>query len=103
MKKTRDEINDEVKALKEIQYSVPHYNLFGEDNWQAIAVQIDALDGYWSEQDAYYYFGNDKINESELDNALSVIAWRNGEYGELGFVNGELIDSPSRDWKQLVK
>jgi len=50
--KTRYEIRDEINALREIKPTVRRFTAFGDDNWAAIDVQIDALDGEWNISDA---------------------------------------------------
>jgi hypothetical protein len=103
MKKTRDEINMEVEMLKEIQYSVPHYTLFGDDNWEKIAVQIEALEGCWNEDTAWDCFFVDEISDSEREAALKAIDWCNGTFDPYETDDGVLIDSPSKDWAELTK
>ena len=47
--KTYAEVREEIEALRAVQYYVPQYTVFVDDNWASIGVQIDALVDDWDE------------------------------------------------------
>ena len=88
---TKDQIQAEVQALKEMQPSVRHYTAFGDDNWGAIDAQISTLVERLDEDEVYDRWEGEET-ESELDNALYALRWLEGEEAE----------APSVGWAPLV-
>ena len=97
------EVREEIEALRAVQYYVPQYTVFGDDNWASIGVQIDALVDDWDEDNIDEVYDGGDITDHERDAAFDVIAWRDGNYEEWEAEDGTLVDSPSLDWAQLAK
>lgn len=88
-KKTEKEIAAEVKALREMKPRVRKFTAFGDNNHDAIDVQIHVLEHEMDEDEVY---GHGWSTDQE-SNAMDAVAWRNGDAEE------SLVDS----WKSLAK
>lgn len=86
--KTAKEIAEEVKALRELKPKVRKFTAFGDNNHDAIDVQLLVLEQDMDEDEIY---GHGWSTDQE-SNAMEALAWKNGEAEE------SLVDS----WKPLA-
>lgn len=100
--KTQKEIQDEITALKEVKPFVPRFTFFGDINWAAIDVQIEALYESWDFFDVDDLYDNGDLTDHDRDNAYSAINWMNGDFDGYENDDGDLIDSPSASWRELA-
>ena len=94
---TQEWIDEEIAALTLLQLCVRHYTAFGDDNRQAIAAQIVALEGLMDNEEVDVTFGEDALGddfvEHEYDHALEAVRW----------LEGDAEEAPSEGWQCLVE
>ena len=90
-KRTREERDNEVLALKAIKPKVRRYSMFRDDNWAAIDAQVRTVDEGLDEDRIYDLFGD--LGELTSAGEAAVEAWR--------WTEGEVIDAPSTEWQEL--
>lgn len=76
MKKTADQIANEIYLLKEVKKTVPEYSFFGDSNWGMIEAQIRVLSEGMSEAEVEAEFGEEE--EQVLLSATQAYDWREG-------------------------
>lgn len=90
--RTVSEITAEIQKLKDIKPKVRRKTLFGEDNHEAIDIQIHVLEKVMTESkiyDTYDSVGDDDIDhdegrgERQLDNAMHAFRWMHGDEEKL--------------------
>jgi len=91
--KTQDEINEEIKKLREMKPKVRRYTRFGDDNHEAIDAEIQVLEENVTEDDTYRWEEDGDFSQHACESARSAILWRDGDEDE----------SPSESWELLVK
>lgn len=100
--KTKEQIDAEIVALKELRDKIPKTSFFGDDNVAAIDAQIKVLERKMTDNEVYKEFGDDGFDDDHsddfsqhaLDAALTAADWLVGE---------EDIGSLAEDWASLVK
>jgi hypothetical protein len=90
VKPTVKAIKDEIAWLKENKLNVRHYTYFGDNNHAAIDAQIRVLSGEVDEDDFDETFEGDP--DYTRDSAQQALDWILGDLGE----------SPSDNWKELL-
>lgn len=93
--KTKEQIESEIKALREMKPSVRHRTMFGDDNHAAIDAQIKVLEEGMSEDAIYDEWPEDEEDAHERDHARDAATWRDSDDPEDG--------APSVGWKELVQ
>jgi hypothetical protein len=84
-RKTQDEINRQIAALKKMRDRLPEYTAFGDNNWEKIDAQLDILEGrhdknfFWQDENAEEYEDGD--NDAYWD-AEKAEDWLNGSDDE---------------------
>lgn len=77
--KTDKQIQNEIKALKEIRPKVRPYSMFGDDNLAALDAQIKVLENDWDNNDIYNEYDHIDSSEYILDAAIAAREWINDE------------------------
>ena len=96
MKKTPDQIADEVARLDRVKPRIRQRSAFGDDHHDAIDAQVDVLrnnldwDEIWSRHEDRDE--SDAWTESVRDAALEALAWRDGDRDV----------SPADDWEEMA-
>lgn len=91
VKRTKKEIDKEVKWLNDNIQNIRKLTAFGDNNHEAIEAQIDVLTRNLSDDEIY---DNEGIwTEHTLDAALTARRW----------LDGDEDDSPSSGWEILVQ
>jgi len=72
MKPTREQVQEEIKKLKEMKPNVRHYASFGDDNHAAIEVQIRVLEQGLGSNAIYDRWD---MEEYLIENALEAHYW----------------------------
>jgi hypothetical protein len=93
-RKSHEQINNEINALRTIKPTVRKTNAFHEDNHEAIDAQIAVLEERMSHDDVYDTWGDedtDEFSQHLLDAALRACDWMSGDLAESE-------GSPSSDW-----
>lgn len=94
--KSKQQIDAEVKMLREIKTSVRHYTAFGDNNWDAVEAQIVVLEGGFSEDTCYDVWSGDD-DEHVRESALAAVAWRDDDD------NYDHPESLVGEWMPLVR
>lgn len=96
MKPTAEQVQTEIEKLKALKEQVPAFTHFGDDNTEAIRVQIEVLQGERDEDAIYEEFHD---NDHLRHNALYALEWL-----ETGVIeDAEEGDTPASMWEPLVK
>lgn len=90
-KPTDAEIETEIEVLRSQRERVRRYTAFGDDNFRAIDVQIEALEGRFEEEDVYDRVDEAEYDDREKDCALEAVQWMSGAESE----------RPSNGWVPL--
>jgi len=83
--RTQKEINSMISKLKKYKLTVPHHSFFGDNNWAAIDIQLDVLEGIYTDEDEVYDLSEldeedeNKIEYNVLSAALDAFYWMNGD------------------------
>jgi hypothetical protein len=98
IKRTKKEIADEIKALKELKPRVPRRTFFGEDNWLKIDAQLDTLEEVRDEEEVYDHYEENEDASSDdehvvRDSALDAARW----------LAGDNDDKPSDGWRSIAR
>ena len=88
MKPTPEQVQAEIKKLKEMKPKVRHHTAFGDDNHVAIEAQIRVMEQGLSSGQIYDRWMDDNLIMSAMD----ALGWMEGSVG-----------SPSEDWSPLVQ
>lgn len=80
MEKTNEEIQKEIKALRDVRPSVRHHSAFGDDNLVALDAQIEVLEEDLDNSDIYDRFED---VEHTLMAALDARMWLDGELDDV--------------------
>ena len=99
--KTQEEIDAEVKALKEMQPKVRRYSIFNEDNWAKMDIAIRVLEEDMDQEGIQEFLDrelkDEAITEDQVPDLDSIgydtIQWREGY---------EVDYAPAEGWKSLV-
>ena len=91
MQPTPEEVQAEIKKLKEMKPKVRHHTGFGDDNWAAIEADIDVLTNDLDQDTIYDLYGE---SDYELESCLYARDWLDG--------SGEPPSGPD-GWGSLVK
>lgn len=89
---TSAQIDAEIEALRGVKPRVRKFSVFRDDNHQAIDVQLKVLAARMNDQAVQDAFGD--TNAADFDQYMLDAAQNAREWME-----GELIDPPSRDWE----
>ena len=92
--KSEKEIDAEIGKLEEMKPKVRHYTAFGDDNWAAVEVQIEALEKRMTDDACFDRWPNDASVE-ERNAAREASEWLYDETGE--------VEAPSTEWEPLTK
>lgn len=87
MKPTREQIDAEITALKEIKPRVRHHSAFGDDNHELIDVQVRVLERNMSE-DAIWEHWDGPNDDEMLCIAQEARGWLDGEHEDGSLVEG---------------
>ena len=90
MNRSQKEIDTDVSALRSVKPRVPEFTGFGDNNHEAINVQIEVLERRRSEDWCYTTF---PPGSAELDHALHAVLW----------VCCEEDEAPSFGWVELAE
>lgn len=97
MRKTDQQINEEVKKLREMKPYIRQYSFFGDDNHESIEVQIQVLEGRMDEDEIYETWPEPEDEEDGYEyirsNAMDALNWAMG--------TEEDDSSLSADWAHL--
>jgi hypothetical protein len=95
--KTQQEIDAEIKALRELKTTVPKKTFFGDDNHEKLDAQIETLEKRMTKAQAEqrWYVDESAEEYSDGDNELyfevcAAIEWMNGDPDQ---------DAPSEGWR----
>lgn len=83
--RTQKEIETEILALEACKDYIPHYTLFGDDNWRKVSLQIEYLRG---DIDTTTDEFNEEFSNDEQSAVLEAQDWEEGNCDE----------SPSSGW-----
>lgn len=103
-KRTDDEVEEEVAKLRVMAPKIVQFSKFGDDNRAKIDAQIDALAGFWDEDDLdreYDLTDEDFVEEHGGEN--NVEEMRNAALTALLWRDGQSSDTPSEDWEPLLQ
>lgn len=85
-RRTQKEIDGMIFKLKREKKTIPHYSLFRDNNWAAIDVQLDVLEGKISDEDEVYDLKEnadieerDDFGDNIVSAALDALMWIDGE------------------------
>lgn len=93
---TEKQIESEIKKLETLKPLMPHFSVFGDDNYEKIDAQITVLEEGLTEDDVYDRFEDQDNPDKTYDlvsNARDAALWLIGE-SEYG--------SPSKGWEELA-
>ena len=76
--KSKEEIQNEIRALKEIRPKVRPTSMLGDDNLAALDAQVDVLENKLDDNDIYDKYDHVDSSEYVLENALDARSWRDG-------------------------
>lgn len=93
---TDEQVEAEIKLLKELKPKVARYNGFEEDNHTAIDAQIEVLQRRFDEDEVEEEYGDGKADDNVRNAAMDSCMWLQGEY------EGEGGNSPAEEWKALA-
>jgi hypothetical protein len=96
MKPSKEEINNEIKALIELKPKVRKFTTFGDDNHLALDASVNVLENELNEDAIYEIYGNIENPEKSqyiVENAISTMQW----------MNGEGIESPSKSFSTCIQ
>lgn len=93
--RTNEEIQAEIKWLKENKPKISRYTLFNDDNHAAIDAQIAVLEDGLGEDDVFDLAENEGWNDHVRDNAMDAAMWIDGD--------DELKPSHEDNWGSIVK
>jgi hypothetical protein len=94
MKPTDEQVQEEIKLLREMKPKVRPKTMFNEDNWAAIEAQIKVLEDGMDEDAIWDEWHNDDEQMHERESALVAMSWRDGAENSV---------RPSEDWQSLVQ
>jgi hypothetical protein len=95
-RKTKEQIEAEIAALKELKPKIRARSIFGDDHHAAIDAQLDVLEKRLSENAVFDQFGTDE----DLDRSQSVF---DAAMDARNWMDGQDVETPSVSWKGLVK
>ncbi len=78
MKRTQQEIDHVIFMLDKSKSKLPNFSAFGDDNWDAIDEQIEALKRQDDEDDIY----EKGLSHHSESAAICAVQWLNGEVEE---------------------
>lgn len=87
--KTKEEIDKQITALKEIRPKVRPHSAFGDDNLAALDAQVDVLENSLDSADIYERYDHSGMDEEILTTALYALDWLNGDAN---------VDDLAEDW-----
>lgn len=87
--KTKEEIDKQIAALKEIRPKIRTYSMFGTDNLAQLDAQVNVLENSLNYDDIYEEYDHSGMDEELLSSALCALDWLNGNTD---------IDDLAEDW-----
>lgn len=94
---TSEQVAAEIAHLRDVQHRVPSHSAFGDNNREAIYVQIKVLEDRMSLDDVHLCFGAlSESSEYALDAALQAHDWLTGKQA------GDEL-SPAAGWEVIAK
>ena len=78
--RTEKEISKMIDKLEKQRETIPQFSYFGDDNWHAIDIQIDVLNGEITDEDQIY----DQQDEGEItsyvvSSGIDALLWLSGD------------------------
>ena len=92
---TDKQINAEIKKLTDVKPRVPHYTMFGDDNWEKLEAQVKVMEERMEEDAVLAYFEDKEHPDNTADmvsNVLEAVRW----------LEGETKTAPSEGWVELA-
>ena len=89
MEKTQEEIDKQVKALKEIRPKIKPYNFFGDSNLAKLDAQVRVLEEDMDSDEVWDEWPEEEKDMETRMAADDAITWRDGE---------SEIDNLATDW-----
>lgn len=78
MKRTQQEIDHVIFMLDKQKQKLPNFSAFGDNNWDAIDEQIEALKNQDDEDDIY----EKGLSDHAENAAMAAVQWLNGDIEE---------------------
>jgi hypothetical protein len=96
-KPSEKQINAEIAKLEALKPKIPHFSIFGDNNYEKIDAQIEVLKEGLTEDEVYNRFEDTENPDQTADlvsNARDASLWLVGESEE---------GTPSKGWEDLAK
>lgn len=77
--KTKEQVTEEIEALKTVRPSVRPTSMFGDDNLGSVDAQIEVLDEYLDDDEIHDRFDVASSSEYILESALAARQWMDDE------------------------
>ncbi len=89
--KTQEQINEQIKLLKEARDKIVPTSMFGMDNLELLDAQVRVLEKYMDEDDIWDHWDRDEEDFDIRSNAEEAVNWRD-EAGVHEIENENLVD-----------
>ncbi len=94
--KTRDQVDGQVKLLKEARDKIVPVSIFGTDNLELLDAQVRVLEKGMDNDDVWNHWDRDEEDMDVRSSAEEAVAWLEGESENENLVDGFVMQEAHR-------